>query len=284
MVASSLRGSPHVAPVPAQNTAVLEAIADGRTAQRVHPQPLKPDYDALAGDLFKRGWTQASGAELHRGADDRDRFADVLGSATVTVVQTAMRRLGFAKLSDARTSRDGNLLVCHRRDQSNSISNSIRVRRCSHLPRQPVPLGGCLIEHANCLSAPPGYDLFPTSALLPLQFLLAVCPEPNAFLAVQSLSIRLLRALDPLRRLWRSGLGLSSGRRRWTRRSRWRPSCLSKCCTRPEANCNSHSRQSHVRILSPSRRREAAYGQVHPHTRKCHQRPVCQREIRALKT
>jgi len=54
MVASSLRGSPHVAPVPAQNTAVLEAIADGRTAQRVHPQPLKPDYDALAGDLFKR--------------------------------------------------------------------------------------------------------------------------------------------------------------------------------------------------------------------------------------
>jgi hypothetical protein len=43
----------------AQLTAVFEAIADGRKTARVYPQPRKSDYDALAGDLAKRGWTQA---------------------------------------------------------------------------------------------------------------------------------------------------------------------------------------------------------------------------------
>jgi hypothetical protein len=54
-----LRGSPHVARLEAFLTAVFEAIADGRTAGRVHPQPRKSDYDALAIDLTQRGWTQA---------------------------------------------------------------------------------------------------------------------------------------------------------------------------------------------------------------------------------
>jgi hypothetical protein len=39
--------------------AVFEAIADGRTAGRVYPQPRKSDYDALANDLTQRVWTQA---------------------------------------------------------------------------------------------------------------------------------------------------------------------------------------------------------------------------------
>jgi hypothetical protein len=40
-------------------TAVFEAIADGRAAAHVYPPPSKTDYDALAGDLMRRGWTQA---------------------------------------------------------------------------------------------------------------------------------------------------------------------------------------------------------------------------------
>src|SRR5262249_14272491 len=58
-VVGFLQGSPHVALLQAQLTAVFEAIAEGRTAQRVYPPVLKPDYDALVGALFKRGWTQA---------------------------------------------------------------------------------------------------------------------------------------------------------------------------------------------------------------------------------
>jgi hypothetical protein len=54
-----LRGSPHVARLQAQLTAVFEAIADGRATPRVYPQPHKTDYDALASDLTRRGWTQA---------------------------------------------------------------------------------------------------------------------------------------------------------------------------------------------------------------------------------
>jgi len=57
-VVSFLQGSPHVAQLQAQLTAVFEAIADGRSNARVYPQPRKTDYDALASDLIKRGWTQ----------------------------------------------------------------------------------------------------------------------------------------------------------------------------------------------------------------------------------
>jgi hypothetical protein len=50
-VVALLQGSLHVARLQAQMTAVFEAIADGRTAARVYPQPRKSDYDALASDL-----------------------------------------------------------------------------------------------------------------------------------------------------------------------------------------------------------------------------------------
>jgi hypothetical protein len=40
-------------------TAVFEAIADGRKSPRVYPGPRKTDYDMLAGELTKLGWSQA---------------------------------------------------------------------------------------------------------------------------------------------------------------------------------------------------------------------------------
>jgi hypothetical protein len=57
-IVTLLQGSPHTAQLQAQLTAVFEAIADGRKAPRVYPQPRKTDYDALASELTKRGWTQ----------------------------------------------------------------------------------------------------------------------------------------------------------------------------------------------------------------------------------
>jgi len=58
-VVALLQGSEHVAHLQAQLTAVFEAIADGRKTARVYPQPRKADYDALAADLNKLGWTPA---------------------------------------------------------------------------------------------------------------------------------------------------------------------------------------------------------------------------------
>ena len=49
----------HAGHLQAQLTAVFEAIADGRKAARVYPQPRKTDYDTLTTDLTKRGWSQA---------------------------------------------------------------------------------------------------------------------------------------------------------------------------------------------------------------------------------
>jgi hypothetical protein len=59
VIVSLMRNPQNAAPLQAQLTAVFEAIADGRKTARVYPQPRKSDYDALAGDLAKRGWTQA---------------------------------------------------------------------------------------------------------------------------------------------------------------------------------------------------------------------------------
>jgi hypothetical protein len=60
VVVSLLQGSSQTATLQAQLTAVFEAVADGRKAARVYPQPRKSDYDALQADLTgKRGWTQA---------------------------------------------------------------------------------------------------------------------------------------------------------------------------------------------------------------------------------
>ena len=59
MVVAMLQGSQHTAHLQAQLTAVFEAIAEGRKQPRVYPQPRQADYDLLAADLTKRGWTQA---------------------------------------------------------------------------------------------------------------------------------------------------------------------------------------------------------------------------------
>jgi hypothetical protein len=59
VIVSLMQNPEHAAPLEAQLTAVFEAIADGRKTARVYPQPRKSDYDTLAGDLAKRGWTQA---------------------------------------------------------------------------------------------------------------------------------------------------------------------------------------------------------------------------------
>lgn len=58
VVVSLLQGSQHTAHLQAQLTAVFEAIAEGRKAPRVYPQPRPTDYDLLAADLAKRGWSQ----------------------------------------------------------------------------------------------------------------------------------------------------------------------------------------------------------------------------------
>jgi hypothetical protein len=59
MVVAMLQGSEHTMHLQAQLTAVFEAIADGRKQPRVYPQPRQADYDLLATELTKRGWTQA---------------------------------------------------------------------------------------------------------------------------------------------------------------------------------------------------------------------------------
>ena len=58
-VVALLQGSEHVARLQAQLTAVFEAIADGRKSPQAYPQPSKADYDTLAADLNKLGWTPA---------------------------------------------------------------------------------------------------------------------------------------------------------------------------------------------------------------------------------
>lgn len=47
------------APIEAQAQAILEAIAEGRTAPNNHSRPQKSDYDMLAAQLGKLGWSQA---------------------------------------------------------------------------------------------------------------------------------------------------------------------------------------------------------------------------------
>jgi hypothetical protein len=51
--------SPNTARLQTQMTAVFEAVADGRKSPRVYPGPRKTDYDTLAGELNKLGWTQS---------------------------------------------------------------------------------------------------------------------------------------------------------------------------------------------------------------------------------
>jgi len=58
-IVTMLQGSEHTAHLQAQLTSVFEAVAEGRKQPRVYPQPRQTDYDKLAADLAKRGWTPA---------------------------------------------------------------------------------------------------------------------------------------------------------------------------------------------------------------------------------
>ena len=59
LIVPLLTGSQHTARLQAQLTGVFEAIAEGRKQPRVYPIPRQSDYDTLASDLAKLGWTQA---------------------------------------------------------------------------------------------------------------------------------------------------------------------------------------------------------------------------------
>lgn len=59
VIVALLQGSAHTPHLQAQLTSVFEAIAEGRKQPRVYPQPRQTDYDKLAADLAKRGWTPA---------------------------------------------------------------------------------------------------------------------------------------------------------------------------------------------------------------------------------
>jgi hypothetical protein len=67
-VVALMQSPAHAAYLQAQLTDVFEAIADGRKSPRVYPQPRKADYDALAADLTRRGWSQA---DLRTFTDER---------------------------------------------------------------------------------------------------------------------------------------------------------------------------------------------------------------------
>jgi GYF domain 2 len=58
-IVTMLQGSEHTPQLQALLTAIFEAIAEGRKQPRVYPQPRQTDYDKLAADLTKRGWTPA---------------------------------------------------------------------------------------------------------------------------------------------------------------------------------------------------------------------------------
>jgi hypothetical protein len=59
LIVALLQGSDHTAHLQALETAVFEAIADGRQVPRVYPRPSQDQYKMLANELTKRGWTQA---------------------------------------------------------------------------------------------------------------------------------------------------------------------------------------------------------------------------------
>ena len=67
-VVSLMQNPAYTAHLQAQVIAVFEAIADGRKAARAYPQPRKTDYDTLAADLAKLGWSQG---DLQLFSDER---------------------------------------------------------------------------------------------------------------------------------------------------------------------------------------------------------------------
>jgi hypothetical protein len=58
IVALLQQGTEHTVHLQTQLTSVFEAIAEGRTQPRVYPRAQQADYQMLAADLIKMGWTQ----------------------------------------------------------------------------------------------------------------------------------------------------------------------------------------------------------------------------------
>ena len=67
-IVSLMRDPKYTPQLQAQMLAVFEAVADGRKTGRAYPPPRQADYDALAGDLAKLGWSQA---DLQLFSDER---------------------------------------------------------------------------------------------------------------------------------------------------------------------------------------------------------------------
>ncbi len=59
VIVGLLQGSPQVVSLQTQMVAIVEAIGDGRRTPRVYQPPRQTDYDLLAVDLGKLGWTKA---------------------------------------------------------------------------------------------------------------------------------------------------------------------------------------------------------------------------------
>jgi hypothetical protein len=68
VIVGLLQGSPQVVPLQTQMVAIVEAIGDGRRSPRVYQPPRQTDYDLLAVDLGKLGWTKA---DLQLFSDER---------------------------------------------------------------------------------------------------------------------------------------------------------------------------------------------------------------------
>jgi hypothetical protein len=95
-----LQGSPHVARLQAQLTAVFEAIADGRATARTYPHAYDTDYTALRSDLTRRGWVQS----------DFQLFNDLAKAGSVKVCQL-VRDMFAAQLAITDGDRQLRLLV-----------------------------------------------------------------------------------------------------------------------------------------------------------------------------
>jgi hypothetical protein len=68
LVVSLMQDPKYTPQLQAQMLAVFEAVAEGRKTGRAYPPPRQGDYDALASDLAKLGWSQA---DLQLFSDER---------------------------------------------------------------------------------------------------------------------------------------------------------------------------------------------------------------------